>query len=153
MKRKFTIAFLTFFGLFLFANAVPAQKPQEPVVQRDPVLEADAMRNLEVSRHYFRLKKAYKASLLRLEETIAANPNFSRMDEVLYMAGMSSFYLSEGRGKQKIDAKTDEERAKYAPERLREDAVAYLNILVEKYPQSEYRNDAEKALRTINAKK
>ena len=40
------------------------------------------------------------AALQRCEEIIAANPAFSRIDEVLFMAGESSLHLAEGKGKQ-----------------------------------------------------
>ncbi|MCA1638499.1 MAG: outer membrane protein assembly factor BamD, partial [Acidobacteria bacterium] len=120
-------------------------------VQRDPILEADAKHNLEVARQYFKLKKAYKAVLMRFEETFAAYPEFSKMDEFLYYAGMSSYYLSQNKGKQKIVS--EEEKKKFAPEKLREDATAYLSQLVEKYPQSSYKNEAEKALKEIQSKK
>ncbi|MDQ6787648.1 MAG: hypothetical protein M3033_12645, partial [Acidobacteriota bacterium] len=100
-------AFLIFSFIFLaFTSATFAQKQIEPQVQRDPILEADAKHNLEVAQQYFKLKKAYRAVLLRFEETFAAYPQFSRMDEFLYYAGMSSFYLSENKGKQKL-VKTD----------------------------------------------
>jgi outer membrane protein assembly factor BamD (BamD/ComL family) len=95
------------------------------------------------------LKKAYKGVLMRFEETYAAYPNFSKMDEFLYMAGMSSYYLSENKGKQKIDLKSKKEKEKYAPAKLKEDAVAYLSMLVEKYPESKYRPDAEKTLSVL----
>lgn len=138
-------AFLIFGFIFLtFAPNAFAQKQIEPKIDRDPMLEADAMHNLEVSRQYFKLKKAYLAVKMRLEETIAANPNFSRMDEVLYLLGMSNYYLSEGKGKQKVkDDKT----------RLREDAVAYLAQMVEQYPQSEFKPPAEKTLKLLQSKK
>jgi len=145
-------AFLIFSFIFLtFASTSFAQKQIEPQVQRDPILEADAKHNLEVAQQYFKLKKAYKAVLMRFEETFAAYPEFSKMDEFLYMAGMSSYYLSQNKGKQKIE--TEAEKKKFAPEKLREDAVAYLSQLVEKYPQSQYKNDAEKTLKQIEAKK
>ena len=145
-------AFLIFSFIFLtFTSASFAQKQIEPQVQRDPILEADAKHNLEVAQQYFKLKKAYKAVLMRFEETFAAYPNFSKMDEFLYYAGMSSFYLSENKGKQKIVSET--EKKKFAPEKLREDAVAYLSMIVEKYPQSSFKNDAEKTLKELEAKK
>jgi outer membrane protein assembly factor BamD (BamD/ComL family) len=75
------------------------------------------------------------------------------MDEFLYLAGMSSFYLSENKGKQKVDTKSEDEKKRFAPEKLREDATAYLAQLVEKYPQSQYKTEAEKALKTLEAKK
>jgi outer membrane protein assembly factor BamD (BamD/ComL family) len=134
----------------MFSATTFAQKQIEPQVQRDPVLEADATHNLEVSRQYFKTKKAYKAVLMRFEETFAAYPDFSKMDEFLYYAGMSSFYLSNNKGKQKITG--EDEKKKFAPEKLREDAVAYLSQLVENYPQSQYKTDAEKALAEIKPK-
>jgi outer membrane protein assembly factor BamD (BamD/ComL family) len=145
-------AFLIFSFIFLaFASNSFAQKQIEPQVQRDPILEADAKHNLEVAQQYFKLKKAYKAVLMRFEETFAAYPEFSKMDEFLYYAGMSSFYLSNNKGKQKIE--NEAEKKKFAPEKLREDAVAYLSQLVKDYPQSQFKSDAEKALKQFEAKK
>ncbi len=134
-----------------FATSSKAQKQIEPQIQRDPVLEADAKHNLEVAQQYFKLKKAYKAVLMRFEETFAAYPEFSKMDEFLYYAGMSSFYLSNNKGKQKIVLES--EKTKFAPEKLREDATAYLSQLIEKYPQSQYKTEAEKTLKTLEVKK
>ncbi|CAN5593189.1 hypothetical protein BH24ACI2_BH24ACI2_04080 [soil metagenome] len=139
------------FIILSFTSAAFAQKQIEPQVQRDPILEADAKHNLEVAQQYFKLKKAYKAVLMRFEETFAAYPEFSKMDEFLYLAGMSSYYLSENKGKQKIVS--EEEKKKFAPEKLREDAVAYLAAIVEKYPQSQYKDEAEKTLKELEAKK
>jgi outer membrane protein assembly factor BamD (BamD/ComL family) len=145
-------AILIFSFIFLtFASSVFAQKQIEPQVQRDPILEADAKHNLDVAQQYFKLKKAYKAVLLRFEETFAAYPEFSKMDEFLYYAGMSSLYLSENKGKQKIDTEAD--KKKFAPEKLRENSVAYLSLLVEKYPQSVYKAEAEKTLKQLEIKK
>ena len=147
-------ALLIFSFVFLiFTSAAFAQKQIEQQVQRDPILEADARHNLEVAQQYFKLKKAYKAVILRFEETFAAYPEFSKMDEFLYYAGMSSFYLSDNKGKQKIDAKSEKDKEKFAPEKLREDAKAYLSTLVEKYPQSVYKEEAEKTLKELEAKK
>ncbi len=148
-------AFLIFSFVFLtFTSAAFAQKQIEPQVQRDPILEADAKHNLEVARQYFITKKAYRAVLMRFEETFAAYPQFSRMDEFLYYAGMSSLYLSKNKGKQKLDNTANaDEKTKYAPERQRENAVAYLSQIVKDYPQSPFKSDAEKALKEIEAKK
>ena len=153
MKRNFTTLAFAFFSLFIFGSAAFAQKQIEPQIQRDPILELDANHNLDVANFSFKTRKAYKAVLMRFEETFAAYPEFSRMDEFLYLAGMSSFYLSENKGKQKIDLKSEEEKRKFAPEKLREDAVAYLAQLVEKYPQSQFKTEAEKTLKTLAAKK
>ncbi len=153
MKKNLLVLAFVIFGFSIFGNSVFAQKQIEPQIQRDPILEADASHNLEVAQQYFKTKKAYKAVLMRFEETFAAYPEFSKMDEFLYLAGMSSFYLSENKGKQKIDTKSEDEKKKYAPEKLREDAAAYLVQIVEKYPQSAFKAEAEKTLKTLEAKK
>jgi len=151
MKTNFTVLALLFFSFFAFGNAAFAQKQIEPQIQRDPVLELDAKHNLEVAQQYFKTKKAYKAVLMRFEETFAAYPEFSKMDEFLYLAGMSSFYLSENKGKQKVTS--EEDKKKFAPEKMREDATAYLAQIVQKYPQSQFKTEAEKTLKTLEAKK
>ena len=158
MKKAFLI-FGLFVSLFAFSAAgAPAQtvSPTPPAAEdlpADPLLEADAKANLDVAQTYFRTRKAYKAVLMRFEETYAAYPTFSRMDEFLYIAGMSSYYLSQNKGKQKLDtiADTEEEKQKYSPERLREDAATYLKLVVEKYPNSKYKSDAQKTLKQIEA--
>jgi outer membrane protein assembly factor BamD (BamD/ComL family) len=123
-----------------------AQRNIDPAIDRDPILEKDAKHNLDVAWQAFRLKKAYKGVLMRFEETFAAHPEFSKIDEFLYLAGMSSYYLSENKGKQKVNLKSEKEKDKFAPTKLREDAVAYLSMLIEKNPQSQYRDEAEKTL-------
>jgi len=95
------------------------------------------------------LKKAYKQVIYRFEETYVAYPEFSKMDEFLYLAGMSSYYLSENKGKQKVDFKNDKEKEKFAPDKLRKDAVNYLTQVVEKYPQSTFAADAKKTLNEL----
>src|SRR2546423_1763589 len=76
---------------------------QGPEITRDPILEKDSLHNLEVARQYFKLRKAYVAALERCEEVLAANPAFSKIDEVLYIAGTSSLNLADAKGKQKPD--------------------------------------------------
>ena len=153
MKKAFLI-FSLFVCFFAFAAHSFAQKQVQPQTERDPILEADANHNLEVAQNYFKLKKAYRAVLLRFEETFAAYPDYSKMDEFLYIAGMSSFYLSNNKGKQKLDAKaTEDDKKKYDPVKLREDATMYLTMLVEKYPASKFKSDAQKTLKQLEANK
>jgi len=149
MKKYFL--YLVIFGAVV-TGSVNAQRNVEPAIDRDPVLEQDAKHNLDVAWQAFKpLKKAYKQVIMRFEETFAAYPQFSKMDEFLYLAGMSSYYLSENKGKQKIDPKSEKEKEKYAPAKLKEDAVAYLSMVVDKYPESKYRPDAEKTLATLRS--
>src|SRR5258705_12744532 len=105
MKRGFIAAVVLVVALFVFASASYGQGkvktgPDQSTI-RDSDLEKDSLHNLEVARHYFKRKKAYLAALRRCEEIDAGNPNFSRMDEVLYMAGESSLRLAETGGIQK----------------------------------------------------
>jgi outer membrane protein assembly factor BamD (BamD/ComL family) len=120
--------------------------PDQTVV-RDPEMEKDSMHNLEVAQQYFKLKKAYLAALKRCEEIIAGNPTFSRIDEVLYIAGVSSLRLAEGKGKQK------QLPAEITPDKLRADAREYLSQILYNYPDSKFRKDAEKELRAVGGAK
>lgn len=139
---------LVLFVAILVAVSLPtfAQRNVVQAVERDPIAEAEAKHNLEVAKNYFLLKKAYKAVLERFEETYAAYPDFSKMDEFLYYAGMSAWYLSNNEGKQKVDVRIEEQKKKYDPEKLRGEAAAYLNQVVEKYPDGKFVADAKKAL-------
>jgi outer membrane protein assembly factor BamD (BamD/ComL family) len=144
------IILLTTFVLLVFSFSISAQdKTKDDPFAR--LVEADAVHNLDVAWQYFKLRKAYKGVLLRTEETIAAHPEFTKMDEVLYLAGMSSYYLSIGKGRQKIDLSKlpEEDREKYQPSRLKEDAEAYLSQLVENYKESKYVSKAKKTLKKL----
>lgn len=143
------------FGLLVLVLVCGAQGAQaqggasrgpDPSTVRDTELEKESTHNLEVARHYFKLKKAYRAALARCEEIIAANPNFSRMDEVLYIAGESSLRLSENKGKQK--AATD-----VPADKLREDARDYLSRLVKEFPDSSFHDQAKKDLNALGGPK
>ena len=141
-------------GLVICISSDFAQRSPAPAIDRDPILEQDAKHNLDVAWQAFGpAKKAYKQVLMRFEETYAAYPDFSKIDEFLYLAGMSSYYLSENKGKQKIDPKSAKEKEKYAPEKLKENALAYLSTLVDKYPDSKYRPDAETTLKLLKEEK
>ncbi|MEQ1923428.1 MAG: outer membrane protein assembly factor BamD [Pyrinomonadaceae bacterium] len=151
MKKKFfAIAFLILAVSIIGASA---QRNVTPAIERDPIMEADAKHNLDVAWNYYSLKKAYKATLMRFEETFAAYPDFSKIDEFLFIGGMSSYYLSEGKGKQPVDMKNEKDKEKFTPEKLRENAKMYLTMLVDKYPDSKYVADAKKTLSVLNAEK
>ncbi|HKS30240.1 MAG TPA: outer membrane protein assembly factor BamD [Pyrinomonadaceae bacterium] len=150
MKKVLLLS--SFFMLALFLSAPQAQAqgttrgPEQSAV-RDPEMEKDSLHNLEVAWQYFKLKKAYLASLKRCEEIIAGNPNFSKIDEVYYIAGVSSLRLSEGKGKQKqLPAETNADK-------LRDDAREYLSQVFYNFPDSKYRKEAEKELRALGGPK
>jgi outer membrane protein assembly factor BamD (BamD/ComL family) len=149
MKHKFLAFVFTASAIFTFGSTANAQRNVSLAIERDPLLEADAKHNLDVAWNAFKLKKAYKGVLMRFEETYAAYPEFSKIDEFLYLAGMASYYLSEGKGNQKINLKTEKNKEKYEPAKLKEDAIAYLSTIVDKHPESKYREDAEKTLKSI----
>jgi outer membrane protein assembly factor BamD (BamD/ComL family) len=132
------------FGNTLYSLALPTQggvsRGPDPTVLRDPELERDSIHNLDVARQYFNVRKAYKAVVSRCEEILVSNPNFSKLDEVLYLAGMSSLRLSENKGKQSSTESI---------EKLRRDAIEYLSRIAEEFPQSSFKETAEKELKLL----
>jgi outer membrane protein assembly factor BamD (BamD/ComL family) len=144
--KKFCLLAICLLVLFVAAPLARAQgnAKQGPDVMRDPDLEKDSLHNLEVARHYFKLKKAYIAALQRCEEIIAGNPVFSKIDEVLFIAGESSLRLAENKGKQ---------ASKVTSDKLREDARDYLSQLVNGYPDSSFRRQAEDDLKGLGGPK
>jgi hypothetical protein len=124
----------------------------DPATIRDPELEKDSLHNLEVAKNYFKLKKAYVAALKRCEEIIAGNPNFARIEEVLWIAGESSLSLAAGKGKQApslyVTHDADGKRT-LTPKEFREMGREYLTKLVTDYPQSRFRQQAEESLRAL----
>ena len=125
----------------------------DPAAVKDVESEKSAKHELEVARHYFKNKKAYYAAFKRCEELAAGYPEFYRLDEVLYIAGMSSLYLSEGKGKQKPPASTPEKADEFSPENLRATAREYLTRVVDDFPQSSFRKDAQEALARLGSGK
>jgi outer membrane protein assembly factor BamD (BamD/ComL family) len=156
MKKFLTpilaITILIAVSSFVFAQSGAKQQPQ---IQRDAEMEKDSLHNLEVARHYFKTRKAYVAALQRSEEIIAANPAFSRIDEALFMAGRSSLNLAEGKGKQKSSLYViheGETKKTLTAEQFRELARGFFTQLVNSYPESSFRGQAEDALRTLGGK-
>lgn len=148
--KKIVLLFSLVFAAF--SGSAISQSNIEPAIVRDPVLEADAKHNLDVAWQAFKpLKRAYKQVIMRFEETQAAYPQFSKMDEFLYLAGMSSYYLSKNEGKQKVNLNLPKEKEKYDPEKLRTESIGYLKMMLELNPQSRYKEDAEKVLAELNA--
>jgi len=149
--------------LLLFVIAAPVSYAQggvkggpDPSTLRDPDLERDSYHNLEVARNYFKLKKAYVAALKRCEEIIAGNPNFARIEEVLLMAGQSSLWLSQNKGKQKPEQYVSfegGEKRTLTSEQFREMGVDYLKKLINDYPNGPFAKQAQEELRLLETPK
>ena len=143
--------------LFVATPSILAQgvrSGQDPALLRDPDLERDSQHNLEVAKNYFKLKKAYVAALKRCEEIIAGNPNFARIEEVLLMAGQSSLWLADKKGKQSPDLYLSfegGEKRTLTSEQFREMGRGYLTKLINDYPESPFANQAKEELRLLEA--
>ena len=140
-------------GAFAGARAQSGTVAAGPAVARDSDAEKSAKHELEVARHYFHNKKAYLASYKRADELIAGYPEFSKLDEVLYIAGMSGFYLSQGKGKQALPKAEPGKQPELTLADLRENARAYLSRLVKDYPKSSFRKEAEETLSQLGGAK
>lgn len=150
MQRQIISLLVLILIALIASSTVSAQRNVQLAL--DPIMEADAKHNLDVAKQAFApAKRAYKQVLLRFEETFAAYPDFSGMEEFLYMAAMSSYYLSRNEGKQKVNLRNKREKEKYAPAKLREEAVIYFSLLLEKYPDTSRREEAEKMLEELKS--
>src|ERR1044072_2662687 len=153
---KILIVLLAFLVIAPSAYAQGGVKSgQDPSTLRDPDLERDSNHNLEVARNYFKLKKAYVASLKRCEEIIAGNPNFAKIEEVLLMAGQRSLWLAEKKGKQSPDLYVTFDGGEKKPltsEQFREMGRDYLNKLIKDHPDSPYAREAREELAALEVK-
>lgn len=156
MRNKVWILSLLFCLSLIAAPAVYAQggvkAGPDPSTMRDPDLEKDSLHNLEVARNYFKLKKAYVAALGRLEEIIAGNPNFAKIEEVYLMAGQSSLWLASGKGKQGADRYYSMEggvKHVLTPDQLKQQGREYLSKLVNDYPDGEFTKQAAEELKAV----
>jgi hypothetical protein len=154
MRKKLLSVALVMSLALLFAPAISAQGKAktgpDPATIRDPDLEKDSLHNLEVARNYFKLKKAYVAALKRCEEIIAGNPNFARIEEALFMAGESSLFLAEKKGKQ---SPTLYAKPPLSADEFRKMGREYLTRLITDYPESSFRKQAEADLASLGTAK
>jgi len=158
MKKRIFRGSILIVLLVLIAGVANAQggAKKGPEVSRDPDMEKEALHNLEVARQYFKLRKAYVAVLQRCEEVLAGNPAFSKIDEVLFLAGQSSLNLAEGKGKQKPDQYVIHEGDKkvtLSAQEFRDKARDYLSQLYNDFPQSSFRSQAEDDLKALGGPK
>jgi outer membrane protein assembly factor BamD (BamD/ComL family) len=153
--KKFSLTVCALALFVSFASSARAQSgtvagEHDSSVLKDIETEKSAMHELKVARHYFHNKKAYYASFKRADELIAGYPEFSKLDEALFIAGMSGIYLSEGKGKQLPPKSPPEKAQEFSPEALRASARDYLSRIVKNFPQSSFRKEAEEALSQLD---
>lgn len=157
MKKKLSVILLAVAVVICLPVLAPAQgAKQGPIVNRDPDLEKESLHNLEAALLYFKLRKAYVASLQRCEEILAGNPDFSKLDQVLYLAGKSSLNLAEGKGKQKADQyviREGDKKTTLSADEFREKARDYLSQLVNAFPQSSFKSQADEDLKALGGPK
>lgn len=152
MKKIFLLFALTLIVTVPAAVRAQSGAKQSPKTVIDSDLEKDSLHNLEVARHYFKLRKAYVAALQRCEEILAGNPAFTRIDEVLFIAGQSALNLAEGKGKQKASLYLIQEgdtKRPLTPEEFRDLARGFFAQLVKSYPESAFRTQAESELSAL----
>ena len=131
--KSFAIAFI-FALTIVFASATaaaaqgPASGPVEPA--RDQTKEMAAKHNLDVARYYLTKRKAYDGARDRLQEIIETYPDFSRMDEVVFLMGEAHSKLGKT-----------------------ETAVDYYNKLLKTYPDSELVKKARERLERLKDEK
>jgi len=159
MKSRSLLTLIALLALIAMAPVTYAQGVRtgpDPSTFRDPDLERDSLHNLEVAKNYFKLKKAYVAALKRCEEIIAGNPNFAKIEEVLWMAGQSSIWLSQNKGKQDPSLYItfdNGEKKTLTPEQFREMGRDYLMMLVKDHPNGQYSKQAQEELLALEAPK
>lgn len=153
MKVKLLLLLALVFVAVPAIHAQGVRSGPDQTAMRDPDLERDSQHNLEVAKNYFKLKKAYVAALKRCEEIIAGNPNFAKIEEVLLMAGQSSIWLSQNKGKQAPNLYVTfdgGEKRTLTPEQFREMGRQYLNKLITDYPNGSYAKQAQEELRALD---
>lgn len=127
--KFFATAFLFALAVLVFGNyASAAQGPGKPIESpRDPAMEIAAKHNLDVARWNVNKRKAYEGARDRLQEIIDTYPDFSRMDEVLFLMG--EVHLKLGKS---------------------EKAADYYGKLLKAYPDSEFAKKSRARLDELN---
>jgi outer membrane protein assembly factor BamD (BamD/ComL family) len=106
-----------------------AQGPGKPMeAPRDAAKEIAAKHNLDVARWNLTKRKAYEGARDRLQEIIETYPDFSRMDEVVFLMG--EVYMRLGK---------------------KPEATDYYNKLLKDYESSEFAKKARARLDELKA--
>jgi TolA-binding protein len=119
--KTLAFALIALTAYWMAALAQGPAKPMEP--PRDPAMETAARHNLDVARWYLIKRKAYEGARDRLQEIIDTYPDFSRMDEVVFLMGEANLKLKKN-----------------------EKAADYYNKLLKDYPGSEFAKKARERL-------
>lgn len=124
MKSFATMFILALVILGSAGSTSLAQGPGKPIeAPRDAALEIAARHNLEVARWNLIKRKAYEGARDRLQEIVDTYPDFSRMDEVVFLMG--ELHLKLGKS---------------------EKAAEYYSNLLKAYPESEFAKKARTRL-------
>ena len=127
MKLFATMFVVVFLGIY--SSSGLAQGPSKPMAPpRDSAMEVSAKHNLDVARWYLIKRKAYDGARDRLQEIIDTYPEFSRIDEVMFLMGEAQLKL-----------KKDDK------------AVEYYSKLLKDYPESEFAKKARARLDEMKA--
>jgi outer membrane protein assembly factor BamD (BamD/ComL family) len=86
-------------------------------------MEVAAKHNLEIARWYLTKRKAYEGARDRLQEIMDTYPDFSRMDEVVFLMGEAHLKLDKN-----------------------EKAAEFYSSLLKTYPESEFARKARSRL-------
>lgn len=113
----------------LSCSVAQAQGPSKPMTPaRDSAMEVSARHNLDVARWYLVKRKAYEGARDRLQEIIDTYPEFTRIDEVIFLMGEANLKLKNT-----------------------EKASEYYSKLQKEYPESEFAKRAQERLNEIKA--
>ncbi|HYL99966.1 MAG TPA: outer membrane protein assembly factor BamD [Blastocatellia bacterium] len=104
-----------------FSQQGPARGKLEGI--KDPELETSSKHNLEVAKWYLNKRKAYPGARDRLQEIMDTYPDFSQIDEVIYLMGEVNEKLHKN-----------------------EEAGKYYNQIVTSYPGSQFFKKAKDKL-------
>ncbi|HKP88168.1 MAG TPA: outer membrane protein assembly factor BamD [Blastocatellia bacterium] len=117
--------FLVAIAASVIAQSSFAQGPARGRIEppRDEAQEIAAKHNLDVARYYLTKRKAYEGARDRLQEIIDGYPDFSRMDEVVYLMGEAHYKLGK-----------------------KDKAADFYDKLLKVYPESEFAKKARARL-------
>jgi len=110
---------------FILVGSASAQRGPAggPLGRRDPEMEVTQKHNLQVAKWYLEKRKAYEGARDRLQEILEQDPEFSQIDEVVYLLGETNEKL-----------------------RKPEIAVKYYKKLLKDYPGSQFSKKARERL-------